>query len=64
MLEKLTTAAERAAAKAVERQIDLLAQTQTPPGVKVVATDDGITLAGKSLRQRMLTDPNLRNFGR
>lgn len=64
MLEKLTPAAERAAAKAVERQIDRLAQTPPPPGITAEATDSGVTLIGKNLRRRMLTDPNLRNFGR
>jgi hypothetical protein len=63
MLEKLTPAAERVAAKAVERQIDRLAQTP-PPGITAEATDSGVTLIGKRLRQRMLSDPNLRNFGR
>ena len=64
MLEKLTQAADRRAAKAVARRIDRLAQTPTPPGVTVEANPDGITLTGKSLRRRMLNDPSLRNFGR
>jgi hypothetical protein len=64
MLEKLTTAAERRVAIAVKQQIDRLAQTPTPPGVMVEATADGLILSGKQLRRRMLTDPELRNFGR
>jgi hypothetical protein len=64
MLEKLTFAAGRRAAEAVTRQIGRLAQTPTPPGVTVEVNADGITLTGKRLRRRMLTDPNLRNFGR
>jgi hypothetical protein len=64
MLEKLTAAAERRANDAVKRQIDRLAQTPTPPGVSVGANNEGITLSGKNLRRRMLTDPQLRNFGR
>lgn len=64
MLEKLTPAANDRAAKAVARQIDRLANTSTPPGVTIEATDNGITLTGKRLRRRMLGDPNLRNFGR
>jgi hypothetical protein len=64
MLEKLTTAAERRVAIAVKQQIDRLAQTPTPPGVMVESADDGLTLSGKQLRRRMLTDPELRNFGR
>jgi hypothetical protein len=64
MLEKLTTAAERRVAIAVKQQIDRLAQTPIPPGVMIEATADGLTLSGKQLRRRMLTDPELRNFGR
>jgi hypothetical protein len=64
MLEKLTPAANRRAAIAVANQINRLAQTPPPPGVTVEATDSGITLSGKHLRRRLLTDPDLRNFGR
>ena len=64
MLEKLTASADRQAAHAVKRQIDKLAQTSAPPGVTVEPSDTGITLNGKGLRRRMLTDPSLRNFGR
>jgi hypothetical protein len=64
MLEKLTAAAERRAAKAVARQISELVQTPSPPGVTVEVNDDGVTLTGKRLHRRMLTDPQLRNFGR
>jgi hypothetical protein len=64
MLEKLTAAADRLATTAVKQQIDRLAQTPPPPGVTVDANSDGITLSGKRLRRRMLTDPQLRNFGR
>jgi hypothetical protein len=64
MLEKLTAAAERRAATAVARQIERLAKTPTPPGVRAEPTDGGIALTGKALRRRMLTDPKLRNFGR
>jgi hypothetical protein len=64
MLEKLTPAAQHRAATAVANQIDRLAQMPALPGVTVEATDSGITLSGKHLRRRMLTDPDLRNFGR
>jgi hypothetical protein len=64
MLEKLTTAAKRRVAIVVKQQIDRLAQTPPPPGVMVEASADGLTLTGKRLRRRMLTDPKLRNFGR
>ena len=64
MLEKLTTAAEGKAAEAVKRQIDRLAQSPTPPDIAATATSSGVTLTGKALRRRILTDPSLRNFGR
>jgi phage terminase large subunit-like protein len=64
MLEKLHSAAERRAADAVTRQIDRLVRTATPPGVTAEATDGGIVLSGKNLRRRILSDANLRNFGR
>lgn len=64
MLEKLTTTAEQRSAEAVARQIDRLLQAPTPPGITAEATDSGMTLIGKRLRQRMLIDANLRNFGR
>lgn len=64
MLDKLTTAANGQAAKAVTRQIDRLAQTPTPLGITAEVTEGGVALTGKRLRQRMLTDANLRNFRR
>jgi hypothetical protein len=64
MLEKLTVAAEERAAAAVANQISRIAQMPTPPGITAEATDSGVTLTGKRLRQRMLFDANLRNFGR
>jgi hypothetical protein len=64
MLETLTPAADRRAAKAVQRQIDQLAKAATPPGVRVEANDTGVVLTGKRLRRRIIDDPQLRNFGR
>lgn len=64
MLEELQTAGERRGAEAVVRQIDQLAGTTTPPGVTVEAIDGGVRLTGKGLHRRLITDPNLRNFGR
>ena len=64
MFEKLNAAVERSAADAVSRQITRLAAKPTPPGVSAEASDDGITLSGKRLRRRYITDPNLRNFVR
>lgn len=64
MLERIGAAAERRATIAVERQIDRLAQTPPPLGVTVEATAGAVILTGKRLRRRLLTDPNLRSFGR
>lgn len=64
MLEKLIPAAERRAGQAVERQIERLAQSSPPPGVTVEPFDGGIRLTGKRIRRRLITDPQLRNFGR
>jgi hypothetical protein len=65
MLERLATKAEdigeRAATKARDR---ILASGAVPKGVRVEAVDGGIALSGKALRRRMITDPQLRNFGR
>ncbi len=64
MLEKLTAAAERRAAKAVTQTIHHLSTTPTPQGVTAEPVEGGIALTGKALRRRMLSDPSLRNFGR
>ena len=64
MFEKLNAAVERSAADAVSRQITHLATKPLPPDVSADASDDGITLSGKRLRRRYITDPNLRNFVR
>ena len=64
MLENITVAAEARAAAAVADQISQLAQKPTPPGITAEATDSGVALTGKRLRQRMLTNASLRNFGR
>jgi hypothetical protein len=64
MFEKLSRSAALIAAKAVERQIDRLAQIPAPPGVRIERSDDRITLSGKRLRRRMIDDASLRNFGR
>ena len=64
MLENLFTTAEQRSAEAVARQISRLAQTPTPLGVTTETMENGVTLTGKRLRRRMLTDANLRNFGR
>ena len=64
MFEKLTKAADRRAEQAVVRAIDRLIEQPMPPGVVAQAGDKGITLSGRNLRRRMLTDTQLRNLGR
>ncbi len=62
LLEKAgLTLAERAARRARDR---LLARTPTPPGVITEPHPNGILLTGKRLRQRIITDPKLRNLFR
>ncbi len=64
MLEKLTKAVERRADQAVVRTIDRLIEQPVPLGIVAQAGDRGVTLSGRNLRRRMLTDTHLRNFGR
>jgi hypothetical protein len=64
MFEKVTKAGDRHAVVAVARTIARLAETPAPPGVYVQAIDGGVVLSGRRLRRRMLTDPQLRNFGK
>ncbi len=51
-----------AAAKAKRDQI--LLRIQPPRGVQISATDGGIRLSGRRLRQRLITDSYLRNLTR
>ncbi len=64
MFEKLTKAVDRRADQAVVRTIDRLIEQPVPPGIVAQAGDRGVTLSGRNLRRRMLTDTHLRNFGR
>ncbi len=50
-------------ARAARIRAQLLA-ANCPEGVRIEPSGDGVTLIGKGLRRRMLTDPTLRNFGR
>lgn len=64
MFEKLTKAVERRAESAAARTIRRLAEQPPPAGVVTQVGDQGITLSGRNLRRRILTDTHLRNFGR
>lgn len=64
MLSGLTQRATRIADAQVERTILRLASMSLPPGVTSEATRDGVILRGKNLKPRVITDPDLRNFGR
>jgi hypothetical protein len=64
MLSSLTQRANRLAEAQVERTILRLASMSLPPGVTSEVTRDGVVLRGKQLKQRVITDPDLRNFGR
>lgn len=64
-LERLTARADMiAASAAVEARDRLLAVAILPEGVTAETTNAGIVLSGKRLRRRMITDPQLRKFGR
>ena len=63
MLERLTVAGERRAAKAVAQTVARLAAMPTPPGVTAEPVEGGVLLSGRGLRRRTLGDPKLRNFG-
>ena len=64
MFPNLTRATEQLAQAQVERTILRLASMSLPPGVTSEATRDGVILRGKNLKPRVITDPDLRNFGR
>ncbi len=64
MFDALTRRAALQAEAAKDRKIAALASRVPPPGVTVTPTSDGITLSGKRLRRRMITDPQVRNFAR
>ena len=63
MFEKLQDAANKRADLLLMRVIRHLASPPAPPGVEVKALPGGVELSGKRLKQRMIDDPNLRNFG-
>lgn len=65
MLERLEARARRIARAAVRAATERLArEADLPADVAIVVADDGLILAGRALRQRMLVDPRLRSIGR
>jgi hypothetical protein len=64
MFERLQAAASKRADRLLMRVIVRLASRPVPPGVEVKALSDGVELSGERLKQRMIDDPDLRNFGR
>lgn len=62
--DTLLRRANQMGAAAAERHCDRLRETNPPAGVRIDRVEGGISLSGKRLRLRMLTDPILRNFGR
>jgi hypothetical protein len=49
----------RAAASAAQR---IVARANLPADVAIVASEGGVTITGKRLRRRIITDPAIRNF--
>lgn len=64
MLDRLNERAVAIARAAQRRVIVRLAQSDLPPGITASAGDDAVTLHGKDLIRRSITDPRLRRFGR
>jgi hypothetical protein len=64
MFERLKAAADRQANRLLVRVIRHLSEKPAPPGVTVSALPDGVGLAGKKLKARLIDDPALRNFGK
>ncbi len=64
MFERLNAAANRQADRLLLRVIRHLASRPVPPGVEVKALPEGVELSGKRIKQRMIDDATLRNFGR
>lgn len=64
MFEKLAKATDQRAAQRVKHIIDEWVEKPAPAGVRVQAIEDGVLLSGRALRRRMLTEPQLRNFGK
>ena len=62
--DRITAKAAALAEGRVDDICDQLMQAPRPVGVNAERIGDGICLVGKSLRRRMLDDPQLRNFGR
>jgi hypothetical protein len=64
MLTHLTQTVTRLGDREVQRTILRLAALTLPPGITSETSADGVILRGKNLKHRVITDPNLRSFGR
>lgn len=64
MFERLSAAADRKADRLLMRAIHRLARAELPKGVEAEASENGVHLSGRRLRQRMIDDVQLRNLGR
>ncbi len=63
--DKLFAKAKRAALKLAKREIErILSKPDTPAGVTMTPTDNGIILAGKGLKSRAVADPAVRDIAR
>ena len=62
MFETLMAKAEGLAQRRVRAVRHRLLTTVVPDGVAVVRVDSGISLSGRSLRMRFITDVRLRSF--
>jgi hypothetical protein len=64
MFERLSARAAHLADQAAEARRVEIAARPLPNGVTATISSDGVTLSGKRLRRRFLSDQALRNFAR
>jgi hypothetical protein len=64
MFDRLSARAAHLADEAVDARRIEIAARPLPSGVTATITAGGVTLSGKRLRRRFLSDPALRNFAR
>jgi hypothetical protein len=63
--DKIVAAGKRIALKLARAEIDrILAKTDRPKDVSAVASDDGVILTAPNLKQRVVSDPAVRNAAR
>jgi hypothetical protein len=63
--EKLLMRVKRIALRIAQREIErILAKEGLPKDVKLEATDEGVTMTGRNLKARSVSDDAVRNIAR